>query len=135
MFCRKFLSEFSVKHLKDQQNTPRRLLLVVNLPIDNRQNTIDVISGFITCIKRKYKLCDYLKICLIQISFDGNCSWNPPNRMNKTIVEALEKKVNLNLDPFIDIIFSDDYHFTRCDINEYAAKNIQSYMSKTNLEK
>lgn len=65
VFCRKFLSEFSVKHLQDQQKTPRRLFLVVNLPIDNRQNTIDVLSGFITCIKRKYKLCgNYIGLLL-----------------------------------------------------------------------
>lgn len=44
--------------------------------------------------------------------------------MNKIIVEVLEKKVNFNLDLFIDIIFFDDYYFIRCDINEYVVKNI-----------
>lgn len=56
MFCRKFLSEFSVKQLKVQQIPPRRLLLVVSLPIDNRQNTIDVLSDCIQFIKVKYNL-------------------------------------------------------------------------------
>lgn len=68
-------------------------------------------------------------MCVVQISFDGNCSWNPPSLMTDTIFEALQNNVKIFFDSYINIIYTDDYNFTKCCNNEKAAKDIKSYLA------
>lgn len=49
--------------------------------------------------------------------------------MNKPIFEALQSK-ETRLRSYINIIYTDDFNFTDCCINEEAATNLKSYLTK-----
>lgn len=66
------------------------------------------------------------EIILVQISFDGNYSENPPNVMNKYIFERLQHAVNWNFASYIDIVYSGAYNFTKCETNEKAKRRFKS---------
>lgn len=68
-------------------------------------------------------------MCLVQISFDGNCSQNPPNLMTNTVFDALQNNVNIYFDLYINIIYTDDYNFIKCKKNEEATEGIKLYLA------
>lgn len=129
-FCSIFLPQLEVKELKAGQTTDSRLFLVLNLPIENRQNREEILSVFIAQVCAKYQIKGNTEISLVQISFDGNCSWNPPCLMDKTIFEKLKNATERNFASYINIIYTDAFHFIDCDINELAAETLRalSYM-------
>lgn len=129
-FCSIFLPQLEVKELKAGQTTDSRLFLVLNLPIENRQNREEILSDFIAQVCAKYQIKGNTEISLVQISFDGNCSWNPPCLMDKTIFEMLKNATERNFASYINIIYTDAFHFIDCDINELAAETLKalSYM-------
>lgn len=63
---------------------------------------------------------------LVQISFDGNYSENPPNVMKKYIFERLQHAVNWNFASYIDIVYTGAYNFTECETNEKAVRMLKS---------
>lgn len=65
-------------------------------------------------------------IRLIQISFDGNNRYNPPNLITGDIFERLKNELDLEITSCIDIIYTNEYDFVDCDINRRAAKDIES---------
>lgn len=129
-FCSIFLPQLEVKELKAGQTTDSRLFLVLNLPIENRQNREEILSDFIAQVCATYQIKGNTEISLVQISFDGNCSWNPPCLMDKTIFEMLKNATERNFASYINIIYTDAFHFIDCDINELAAETLKalSYM-------
>lgn len=129
-FCSIFLPQLEVKEIKAGQTTDSRLFLVLNLPIENRQNREEILSDFIAQVCAKYQIKGNTEISLVQISFDGNCSWNPPCLMDKTIFEKLKNATERNFASYINIIYTDAFHFIDCDINELAAETLMalSYM-------
>lgn len=64
------------------------------------------------------------QICVVYISFDGNNSQSPPNLMNKSVFEEIQSK-ETRLSSYINIIFTDDYNFIDCSINEEAANDLK----------
>lgn len=129
-FCSIFLPQLEVKEYKAGQTTDCRLFLVLNLPIENRQNREEILSDFIAQVCAKYQIKGNTEISIVQISFDGNCSWNPPCLMDKTIFEKLKNATERNFASYVNIIYTDAFHFIDCDINELAAETLKalSYM-------
>lgn len=103
-----------------------RLLMVFILPSVNRQNNVEVLCSYISKLKKKYHLDDKREITLVQISFDGNNSINPPNLAKGSTFATLKAEFALNLVSCIDIIYKDEYNFEKCEINEKAARNLIS---------
>lgn len=66
-----------------------------------------------------------MEISLVQISFDGNCSWNPPYLMDRNMFEKLQNASGMNFNSYINIIYTDAFHFMDCDINQLAANSLQ----------
>lgn len=67
-----------------------------------------------------------LDIRVIQISHDGNNNINPPNLMKGEIFERLQTEIDLNLVSCIDIVYTDEYNFEKCKINEKAVRDLTS---------
>lgn len=65
-------------------------------------------------------------ISLVQLSFDGNNSINPPNLMNEDTFDMLKHRLELQLASFINIIYTDVYDFEDCGINKRAAIMLKS---------
>lgn len=124
-FCRIFLPNLVVKELQTGQTSDSRLFLVLNLPIENRQNREEVLSNLISQICAKYQLKGSMDISLVQISFDGNCSWNPPYLMDRNMFEKLQNASGMNFNSYVNIIYTDAFHFMDCDINQLAANSLQ----------
>lgn len=85
----------------------------------------------LSCFEMSFHIClGNTEISIVQISFDGNCSWNPPCLMDKTIFEKLKNATERNFASYINIIYTDAFHFIDCDINELAAETLKalSYM-------
>lgn len=68
-----------------------------------------------------------MEICLVQISFDGNCSWNPPSLMDDNTFKSLKNSFKLNFASYTNVIYEDAFQFTFCDINWSAATEISKY--------
>lgn len=66
-----------------------------------------------------------MEISLVQISFDGNCSWNPPYLMDRNMFEKLQNASGMNFNSYVNIIYTDAFHFMDCDINQLAANSLQ----------
>lgn len=64
-------------------------------------------------------------IWLVQISFDGNNSSNPPNLIEGDIFERVNNEVNGLIHSCIDIIYKDAYEFIHCDVNQNAAATLE----------
>lgn len=68
-------------------------------------------------------------IRLIQISFDGNNSRNPPNLIEGDIFERVQYEVKLKtgfcINSCIDVIYKDAYEFIQCEINQTAAITLE----------
>lgn len=64
-------------------------------------------------------------IRLIQISFDGNNRFSPPNLINGDTFETLKSELDWEISSCIDIIYTDVYNFVDCDINRRAAREIE----------
>lgn len=125
-FCTSFLPKhLDVKELDSTEPFPGRVFLVLFLPTVNRQNNVDVLTNHITQIMEKHNLREPKDIRLIQISFDGNNSSNPPNLMNNDIFERLESNLGLKIKSFINIIYTDLFHFKECAINRSAVNELQ----------
>nr|XP_034316031.1 serine-rich adhesin for platelets-like isoform X2 [Crassostrea gigas] len=124
-FCKKFLQNVSIKQLRNEEDAPVQVFLVLDLPIDNRQDITGVLSKLIMQTMTKHQFNGNTKVHLVHISFDGNCSRFPPNLMNDSLFEELKNTVNWNFESYIDIIYTDDYLFTDCDINIKAAKKLR----------
>lgn len=65
-FCS--IKNIDVKELQKGQTIDSRLLLVLNLPIGNRQNRVEVFSGFIADICEKYEIkgnCRFSKVFVL----------------------------------------------------------------------
>lgn len=128
-FCRKFLPKYSVNQLTDRPITSEQSILVLILPIDNRQNVLDVLSDLIEQAMKKHDFSGKQQICVVHISFDGNNSQRPPNLMNRTVFEALQSKTT-RLSSYINIIYTDDYNFIECGVNRDAAEELISLSYK-----
>lgn len=63
-------------------------------------------------------------IILIQISFDGNNSDCPPDLMEGYSFQRLKNEVNLNFVSCINIIYTGNYDFKDCDINNKAKRKL-----------
>lgn len=65
-------------------------------------------------------------VILVQISFDGNFSSNPPNVINDSLFRKLKKtpKVSLKLKAYINIIYADEYDYIDCEINREAREKL-----------
>lgn len=64
-------------------------------------------------------------IRLVQISFDGNNSSNPPNLIDGNTFERVNNKVNGIINSCIDVVYKDAYEFIHCDVNQKAAITLE----------
>lgn len=131
-FCGEFLqnTDISVQKLLTGDDIPTELhaCMILLLPNDNRQNNADVLYDLISDNMNKYNLKDdHIKnITLIQISFDGNNAYKPPNLMNEDIFEIINLKIGGNFSSFINITYSDDNNFKHCTVNRGAARELET---------
>uniref|UniRef100_K1QWB3 Uncharacterized protein n=1 Tax=Magallana gigas TaxID=29159 RepID=K1QWB3_MAGGI len=58
-FCGEFLKDMSLKKLKVEEPAAGRIFLVLELPLKNRQNNVDVLTSDIEYITRKHLLEDW----------------------------------------------------------------------------
>lgn len=64
-------------------------------------------------------------IRLVQISFDGNNTNNPPNLIEGDAFERVNNEVNGLVNSCIDVIYKDAYEFIHCDVNQKAAITLE----------
>lgn len=64
-------------------------------------------------------------IRLVQISFDGNNTNNPPNLIEGDVFERVNNEVNGLVNSCIDVIYKDAYEFIHCDVNQKAAITLE----------
>lgn len=76
----------------------------------------------------KFFFVDIKDIILIQISFDGNNSINPPNVINESIFESVKRNVEWDIASYVNIIYTDT--FEDCDINRSAVRELYSLSNK-----
>lgn len=125
-FCKNFLpNDFEVKEHRCEDTIPVRLFLVFFLPSVNRQNNVDVLYDFVTHMITQFQIKETNDIRLIQISFDGNRRFSPPNLVNGATFERLKSELKWEIASCIDIIYTDEFNFVRCDINKRAARAIR----------
>lgn len=113
-----------------------KILLKLRIPIE-KCHFLNIKNVYICCIKfmtlyiKMYSFfVDIKEIILIQISFDGNNSINPPNVMNENIFESVKRKAMWDISSYINIIYKDMYTFEDCDINRSAVREFYSLSSK-----
>ncbi|XP_065943145.1 uncharacterized protein [Magallana gigas] len=125
-FCTLSLSGCRVQKLVKGQKIPTPILLVLNLPPVNRQDIFEVISNYIVDINNTFDFKGETDVILVQISFDGNFSSNPPNVINDSLFRKLKKtpKVSLKLKAYINIIYADEYDYIDCEINREAQEKL-----------
>lgn len=54
-FCKKFLQNVSIKQLRNEEDAPVQVFLVLDLPIDNRQDITGVLSKLIMQTMTKHQ--------------------------------------------------------------------------------
>lgn len=130
-FCGQFLPDLSVKRFEKGNRIPKGLCMILLLPNDNRQNNADVLCDLIKDNVTKYDLTDdqTKNITLVQISFDGNNTYKPPNLMNEDIFETINLTTDCKFFSFINITYSDENNFERYTINKTAARDLQMLLN------
>lgn len=68
-------------------------------------------------------------ITLVQISFDGNNTYKPPNLMNEDIFETINLTTDCKFFSFINITYSDENNFERYTVNKTAARDLQMLLN------
>lgn len=127
-FCKKLLPHgFLVNEIKVRQTIPRKFLLVVFLPIENRRNRVEDIAVTVRKITNEYNCKKNAEICLLLISHDGNLGATPLNVLDNGEFERVKNSVDCKLTWFINVTYSDDFNFTRTDVNVAAATELQRF--------
>lgn len=125
-FCTLYLPKCRVQKLKKGQTIPGPLFLVLNIPPVNRQDNVKVISKSIDDIYRLFNIEEYSEVILVQISFDGNFSSNPPNMMDDVLFEKLEIAVARKFNSYINIVYADGYDYTNSPFNMESAERLNN---------
>lgn len=86
----------------------------------------DVLYSYIILYYYYITFSDKRELILVQISYDGNNSINPPNLAKGSTFETLKAEFEFNLVACIDIIYRDEYDFENCEINKKAVRNLIS---------
>lgn len=71
-FCKKFLQNVSIKQLRNEEEAPVQVFLVLDLPIDNRQDITGVLSKLIRQTMKKHQFngisLRFLILCILEIN-------------------------------------------------------------------
>lgn len=67
---------------------------------------------------------------LVQISFDGNNSENPPNLMTDDTFERIQIRLKRKFASYINIVYTGKHNFEDCDMNRNAANKLTSLSKK-----
>lgn len=67
---------------------------------------------------------------LVQISFDGNNSENPPNLMTDDTFERIQIRLKRKFASYINIVYTGKHNFEDCDNNRNAANKLKSLLKE-----
>lgn len=74
-------------------------------------------------------------IILVHISFDGNNIENTPNLMTDDTFKRIKTHLKRNIVSYINIVYSGNHEFQKCDINRNAVHNLKSLSKKETRDK